>query len=150
MNTLVLLTSAPWATILSTTYGTVEPCSISIQPFESLTYGIGVPEPIPMTYIPDSQFTPDCRRKVKLTVWWGEMCLSTAAQAARCFEASISVVTTNLGGISSGAGSPDPAGQYSCCDQEGRRESLPGVCFTLSKTGELLSPWGIKATGGHG
>jgi len=27
MNTLLLLTSAPWATILSTTYGTVEPVS---------------------------------------------------------------------------------------------------------------------------
>ena len=34
------------------------------------------------------------------------MCLSTAAQAARCFEASISVVTTKTGGMSSGAGVP--------------------------------------------
>lgn len=43
------------------------------------------------------------KRAVKLTVWWGKMCPSTADQAACCFEASILVVTTKTGGMSSGA-----------------------------------------------
>ena len=46
-------------------------------------------------------------RTKRLTVWWGKMWLSTADQAACCFEASISVVTTKTGGTS--AVHPNPA-----------------------------------------
>jgi len=68
------------------------------------------PEPIPITCVSNlSRLVGSGERKEKLTVWWGKMCSSTADQAARCFEASISVVTTKIGGISSGAAHPDPA-----------------------------------------
>lgn len=74
------------------------------------------------------------------------MCLSTAAQAACCFEASISEVTTSTGGISSGAVHPDPESEGQCpwrCDQENGHGFSQGVCFTPSEAGELLTATGV-------
>ena len=78
------------------------------------------------------------------------MCSSTADQAARCFEASISVVTTKIGGISSGAAHPDPASDvrtFCLYDHGHERGSSPVVCFTLSRAGELSIPWTFQAMG---
>ena len=53
MNTLFLFASAPWATILSTTYGTVEPSLRQLHHMESHSVKRNAPEPIPITYVSD-------------------------------------------------------------------------------------------------
>ena len=72
----------------------------SVQLYGTPSDKVNAPEPIPITCISDLSSSVGTNRREKLTVWWGKMWLSTAAQAACCFEASISEVTTNTGGIS--------------------------------------------------
>lgn len=113
IKTLFLLASAPWPTILSMTYGTVEPFFVYISKFSrtesSLANGRTRANSDNLHPKIMSHNLKPSHNEEKLAVWLGRICSSTAAQAARCFEASISVVTTKIGGISSGAERPDPA-----------------------------------------
>jgi hypothetical protein len=66
MNTRPLLTAGPCCTILSTTYGTVDPCN-RIQCRTSREKISSVPDPMPMTFGDNLTLSPIIRRIVLLT-----------------------------------------------------------------------------------